>query len=451
MRVIHETLRHTRGDKRLAAKLLGIATRTIYRRLEADRRGRRRRRPTPTTATERRVTAPMQDLIKRYFWVLGARRRDGVRGVRREGDEPRRRGEVPGRRRSRAEDRAGRRAEPGDADRSRRAARTARQLAARNMFCSDCTPPVDVAPNDRPSSIIATRRCRSSCSRPTSAPTTRTRTRRSSTPRTRARARTRSATRSRARPASSRRSTSSTSTSRTTATLERLVLQGAPPPATPERSPRPRRPVRRRRAAGRDRQRHQEDRRQQLRDRQVARRQGAREPDGGREGRARRAGDQERQARRLQALRDPPELGVRQARACPTATRSQSINGFELTSADKALEVYTKLRDATSLEVEITRRGKPMTTQVHDPVIANARNSCALHDIDPPVAPRDRAHAASCSADRVRAARAARPKDKRQGLRRRRRRHAVQLQEEDRAGRGHVQAGDRAQGSRSRG
>ena len=34
MRVIHETLRHTRGDKRLTAKLLGIAPRTIYRRLE---------------------------------------------------------------------------------------------------------------------------------------------------------------------------------------------------------------------------------------------------------------------------------------------------------------------------------------------------------------------------------------------------------------------------------
>lgn len=30
----------------------------------------------------------------------------------------------------------------------------------------------------------------------------------------------------------------------------------------------------------------------------------------------------------------------------------QAINGFELTSADKALEVYTKLREATSLEVE---------------------------------------------------------------------------------------------------
>ena len=35
MRVIRETLHHTKGDKRLAAKLLGIATRTIYRRLEA--------------------------------------------------------------------------------------------------------------------------------------------------------------------------------------------------------------------------------------------------------------------------------------------------------------------------------------------------------------------------------------------------------------------------------
>jgi general secretion pathway protein C len=39
----------------------------------------------------------------------------------------------------------------------------------------------------------------------------------------------------------------------------------------------------------------------------------------------------------------------------------QAINGFELTSADKALEVYTKLREATQLQVEITRRGKPMT------------------------------------------------------------------------------------------
>ena len=35
LRVIHETLRHTKGDKRLAAQLLGIATRTIYRKLDA--------------------------------------------------------------------------------------------------------------------------------------------------------------------------------------------------------------------------------------------------------------------------------------------------------------------------------------------------------------------------------------------------------------------------------
>jgi len=35
--LIHETLRHTHGDKSLAAQLLGIAPRTIYRRLEAER------------------------------------------------------------------------------------------------------------------------------------------------------------------------------------------------------------------------------------------------------------------------------------------------------------------------------------------------------------------------------------------------------------------------------
>ena len=36
-RAIRETLRHTAGDKSLAAQLLGISTRTIYRKLgEAD-------------------------------------------------------------------------------------------------------------------------------------------------------------------------------------------------------------------------------------------------------------------------------------------------------------------------------------------------------------------------------------------------------------------------------
>jgi two-component system response regulator HydG len=38
-RVIHATLAHVGGDKRLTAQLLGIATRTIYRRLEEERGG----------------------------------------------------------------------------------------------------------------------------------------------------------------------------------------------------------------------------------------------------------------------------------------------------------------------------------------------------------------------------------------------------------------------------
>ena len=38
-----------------------------------------------------------------------------------------------------------------------------------------------------------------------------------------------------------------------------------------------------------------------------------------------------------------------------------SINGFDLTSPDKALEVYTKVRSASSLSVNATRRGKPIS------------------------------------------------------------------------------------------
>jgi two-component system response regulator HydG len=38
--VIRETLRHTRGDKTLAAQLLGIAARTIYRKLDRDESGK---------------------------------------------------------------------------------------------------------------------------------------------------------------------------------------------------------------------------------------------------------------------------------------------------------------------------------------------------------------------------------------------------------------------------
>jgi hypothetical protein len=38
-----------------------------------------------------------------------------------------------------------------------------------------------------------------------------------------------------------------------------------------------------------------------------------------------------------------------------------AINGYDLTSADKALEVYTKVREATSLQVDLVRRGQSMT------------------------------------------------------------------------------------------
>jgi two-component system response regulator HydG len=38
--VIRETLRQTRGDKTLAAQILGIAARTIYRKLDRDEAGR---------------------------------------------------------------------------------------------------------------------------------------------------------------------------------------------------------------------------------------------------------------------------------------------------------------------------------------------------------------------------------------------------------------------------
>ncbi|HEY3805575.1 MAG TPA: type II secretion system protein GspC [Kofleriaceae bacterium] len=37
------------------------------------------------------------------------------------------------------------------------------------------------------------------------------------------------------------------------------------------------------------------------------------------------------------------------------------VNGFDLTTADQALEVYTKLRDATSLQIDVERRGQPVS------------------------------------------------------------------------------------------
>lgn len=41
----------------------------------------------------------------------------------------------------------------------------------------------------------------------------------------------------------------------------------------------------------------------------------------------------------------------------------QKVNGYEISSPDKALEVYQKLRDGKAFSVDIKRRGKPMTME----------------------------------------------------------------------------------------
>jgi two-component system, NtrC family, response regulator HydG len=58
-RVIHETLRHTKGDKTLAARLLGIAARTIYRKLEREASGASPERE-PAEAEEREPPSPAE-------------------------------------------------------------------------------------------------------------------------------------------------------------------------------------------------------------------------------------------------------------------------------------------------------------------------------------------------------------------------------------------------------
>ena len=40
-----------------------------------------------------------------------------------------------------------------------------------------------------------------------------------------------------------------------------------------------------------------------------------------------------------------------------------TINGMDMTSQEKALEIYTRLRTATDFAVRIVRRGEPMTLQ----------------------------------------------------------------------------------------
>ncbi len=42
-----------------------------------------------------------------------------------------------------------------------------------------------------------------------------------------------------------------------------------------------------------------------------------------------------------------------------------TVNGYTLDSVDKALEVFTKVREASRLELEITRRGKPIVLVIN--------------------------------------------------------------------------------------
>ncbi len=45
--------------------------------------------------------------------------------------------------------------------------------------------------------------------------------------------------------------------------------------------------------------------------------------------------------------------------------RLEQINGFDMGSPEKALEAYARLRTASSLTVQLTRRGKPLTIEYH--------------------------------------------------------------------------------------
>lgn len=80
-----------------------------------------------------------------------------------------------------------------------------------------------------------------------------------------------------------------------------------------------------------------------------------------------------RQARVVPSVKDKKGDGVKLYAVRPNSLFAKiglqngdtlhSINGFELTSLDKGLEVYQKLKSATSLSVQTTRRGQPVTMQ----------------------------------------------------------------------------------------
>jgi two-component system response regulator HydG len=60
-RLIDETLRYTKGDKTLAAKLLGIATRTIYRRMKGESEPPATEQPAAETTSSPSDNSPRVD------------------------------------------------------------------------------------------------------------------------------------------------------------------------------------------------------------------------------------------------------------------------------------------------------------------------------------------------------------------------------------------------------
>ncbi|MFW5739354.1 MAG: type II secretion system protein GspC [Myxococcota bacterium] len=78
-----------------------------------------------------------------------------------------------------------------------------------------------------------------------------------------------------------------------------------------------------------------------------------------------------RSARIVPEKKDGKVVGIRLLRVRPdtllgtlglqNGDRVEKINGFDITSPEKALEAYARLRTAGNLSVSITRRGKPMT------------------------------------------------------------------------------------------
>ena len=79
-------------------------------------------------------------------------------------------------------------------------------------------------------------------------------------------------------------------------------------------------------------------------------------------------------ARVVPAMKDGKSVGIKLYAIRPNSLYAKvglangdtvkAINGMDLSSVDKGLEVYTQLRDAKKLELSLDRRGKPLTLTI---------------------------------------------------------------------------------------